>query len=215
MSNAFTVTSFVALALLLPTTLALPFDLKFWQAKSFATPAYAGDDRPGHWHPSPKPYTTYTMTTSSDASFPTASGGHPSGIFPTAPSGYVGATGTGTAVYPTGTGWAKRDLHGRAEPSAGSTGSPFELLWYDYPAAFPTAFPTATGSSSGHGAGHKVYTAPSKPHGGPRKSGASHYYPLAPGSSTSAAGTAAPTVTAATTTAPCTETGYPVPTGTW
>ena len=211
MSHAFTVTSLVSLALLLPTTFALPFNLDFWNSKS-TVPSYAGDDRPGHWHSSKPYYSTYTMTaTSSKASFATASVHEAyaqSGILPTSVSGYTGATGTGTAVYPTGTSYAKRHLHhsGHAAASAASTGNPYELLWYDYPTAFPTNFPTAK-------AGKGVYVEQVKQHaGGPRKGNEAHYYP----SFGSAPTLTATAVTAATTTAPCTETGYsyPAPTGT-
>lgn len=99
-----TIASFLSLTLILPSAIALPFDIPFFnKGQDYESPW--GHEPPQHHHW--KSYPTYTLTASSE------------GIYPTAPSGYAFAvaptgTGTGTAI---GTGTGKSDLC--AAPTAG------------------------------------------------------------------------------------------------
>jgi len=105
----------ISLCLLIPSTLALPFDFSFW-----------GSGKTEPWgHPHWKPFPTFNA---SAISFPTATG---SAYYP-----------TGTGQVPTG--YWKRDAAPAAElderfffsfPTAFPTG---------FPTGWPTAFPTGT-----------------------------------------------------------------------
>lgn len=99
-----TALSLISLALILPSTLALPFDWSFFRGKEFEHAPWSFE-APDHRRPHAE--WSYTMTATTDGAFPTA---------PTAPTAYsylaaaTGVpTGTGTVAYPTATGYWKRD----------------------------------------------------------------------------------------------------------
>ncbi|KAK5124352.1 hypothetical protein LTR85_001569 [Meristemomyces frigidus] len=189
--------SFISLALLLPSTIALPFDFNFFKGK-----AYEGPWQPQYHHH--KPYATYTMTASGEGIYPPP----PSSYGPTASSGYtavtatgtgtgtaVYATGTGTAVYPTGTGYWKRDQDERRWDFPFPTGFPTGTgTGFSFPTSFPTSFP----------GGESYGAAPMEMghFGGARKQHEHRYYPYAPASYSSEPTAPLPTATAPSFAAP-------------
>jgi len=191
--------TFFSLALVLPLTLALPFDFAFF-------PNHADDiwgyDRPHHQY---TPFPSYTLTsTGTEAAV---------GIFPTAVLIASASAASGTAnptdtYYPTGTslpassGIVKRQF----QPSQG------------FPAAvsFPTAFSFPTGFALPTGTAVGATGFPSRPTAaaglnaaaagdslqrfeGPRKLAARYHYPYQPVSNNAAAATASELPTAAPT----------------
>lgn len=176
-----TIISLIVLALVLPSTIALPFDFNFFK----------GNHYEGPWQPHylrPSPYTTYATTAVTAAT----------------------GTGTGTAVYPTGTGYVRRDLKERQFIFPFPTAFP-TATGFSYPTSFPTSGPGLDSHEAGsEGTGH---------FGGPRKGNEHPYYPYAPVAYTSEPTSAAPTATAPSFTAPTapfyTASGFPIPTEAW
>jgi len=188
------ITSFVTLTLLLPSTLALPFEfLSFFGHRNFEKQSWHFE-RP---HYGTSAYPTYTMTASNEAySFPpaptvynpTAAGGYTQVSAPTGTGAGI-ATGSGTAVYPTATGYAKRNAWLPEPPP----GLPTAFLSPSYPTAISPVLPTGViAMGTGTAYSYPTSTPKSKVHlpgdgevgyhgrfGGARKAHEQHFYPYA------------------------------------
>jgi len=216
-----TFASSFALALLLPSTFALPFHFRsFWRAQDY---------QEAPWHiPAPKyyvpePYAAYTMTGASEGYYPippvyasTAASGYTDTVGPTATGTAVYPTGTGTAVYPTGTGYAKRDVEERqfarfptAWPTAWPTGYPTGT-GLPFPTSYPTSFPDSELAPI------LAEAQQAARFGGARRPNEQHFYPYMPGPYAPEPMPTGPIATATSFTAPSaplyTASGFPLPT---